>query len=216
MRCMRLGRGARDLGLGTETRKSERSAALGRFSLGKGSSVARTLSASILPEPHAPSPAPSYPVVAAADFHKMPLLVQTGNGKSVDLREFPPARQPCELVGRIAAFHRKQSSAARAQVSRPLEEIFDGSDRTREHAIEALLRTIAFGPRVHGFDVRETEQCNDMIDELQLFRCRIDQREVPVGRDDRERKPGKPRTRTDIGNTRSLEVRVRRKTVEKV
>ena len=51
-------------------------------------------------------------VVAAAEFHKMPLLVQTGDVKSMDCREFPSVRQCRQLIRRIATLHRKQSPAA--------------------------------------------------------------------------------------------------------
>jgi hypothetical protein len=50
--------------------------------------------------------------VAAAEFHKMALLVQTRDDKSMDCGEFPAARNVRELVGGVAAFHREESPAA--------------------------------------------------------------------------------------------------------
>jgi hypothetical protein len=51
-------------------------------------------------------------VVAAAEFHKMPLLVQTWDVKSMDCGEFPYVGNVLELIGGIAALHRQESPTA--------------------------------------------------------------------------------------------------------
>jgi hypothetical protein len=51
-------------------------------------------------------------VVAAAEFHKMPLLVQTWDVKPMDCRKFPSVRNVFQLVCRVSTFHRKESPAA--------------------------------------------------------------------------------------------------------
>jgi hypothetical protein len=57
-------------------------------------------------------PRSSDSVVAAADFHKMPLLVQTRNDKPMYRREFPATGQSLQLIRRIASLHREESPAA--------------------------------------------------------------------------------------------------------
>ena len=78
--------------------------------------------------------------MAAADFHKMPLFVQTGNVKPMYGGEFPSAGQRLELICWISTFHCQQATATDAQVSRPFHESVYGTDCAREHCIEAFLR----------------------------------------------------------------------------
>ena len=74
--------------------------------------------------------------MAAAEFHKMPLLVQTGDVKSMDFREFPSARNARELVRRVATLHGKESPAADTEMSRPLYEGLYRPDGARYDAAD--------------------------------------------------------------------------------
>src|SRR5690242_4966600 len=104
----------------------------------------------------------------------MPLLVQTGNVKSMDCREFPSARNVRELLGRVAAFHREESPAADTQMPGPLHERLDRTDCARHDAVETLFRPIGFRARVYRLHVVQAERLRCVLDELELLRSRVD------------------------------------------
>src|SRR5687767_6633114 len=105
----------------------------------------------------------------------------------MDCRHFPSAREILELGGRRTALHREQSSAADAKMAGPLDERRSRPDRARHDAVEALLRTEDLRALVHGFDIVELERLRRVLDELELLRGRVEQRETPLRIDERER-----------------------------
>src|SRR5262245_20681797 len=101
-------------------------------------------------------------------------------------------------------------------MSRPLHERLDRPDRARHDTVEALLRSIIFGARVHGLYVAQAEGLRSVLDELTLLRGRVDQRELELRHCDRERQTRKTGAGADVRDARAAHMAVDGETVEQV
>jgi hypothetical protein len=146
----------------------------------------------------------------------MPLFVQTGNVKPMYGREFPSARQHFELVRRIATFHCEQSPAADTQMSRPLHKTIDGTDGARDDDIETLIDSVVLGTFVDGDHVRNAKHQRDVLDEFELFRRRIKQRELPLRIRDGQRQTWEASAGPDVENALASEKWLYGQAVEQV
>src|SRR4051794_40044551 len=73
-------------------------------------------------------------VVAAADFHQMPLLIEPRNEEPMHCGQLPAVRQLFKFFFRITSLHREQPPATNAQVSGPFNKCFERTDGACDHA----------------------------------------------------------------------------------